>query len=82
MSKFLPVPAAIEAVTGSRPHPSTCWRWAIKGSGGRKLKTWMVGGRRCTTIPSVEEFICQRTADETAGTDVGEAKRALKEFAQ
>ena len=76
--KFLPVPTAFEAVTGCRPHPSTCWRWYVKGSGGHVLKTWMVGGRRRTTTEAVNDFISKRTADTTAGSEVGEVRRELE----
>lgn len=76
--KFLPVPTAFEAVTGSRPHPSTCWRWYVKGSGGIILKTWMVGGRRCTTTAAVNDFICRRTADTTAGAEQSQVRRELE----
>ncbi len=47
-NKYLPVGLAIELVTGTRPHPSTCWRWSTRGCGGVVLKTWMIGGRRRT----------------------------------
>lgn len=76
--KFLSVPSAIEAVTGSRPHPSTCWRWSIKGSGGVVLRTWMVGGRRCTTTEAVNDFICRRTAETTAGSEPSQVRRELE----
>lgn len=62
---YLSVPSAIEAVTGQRPHPATCWRWCIHGIGGIRLHSWMLGRRRCTTIAAVEEFIAQRTRQQT-----------------
>ena len=77
-SKFLPVATAIELVTGRRLHPATCWRWGTRGIDGVKLKTWMVGGRRCTTVEAVQDFICKRTVEATAGADAGEVKRELK----
>lgn len=61
MPKFLPVPKAIEIVTGYRPNPSTCWRWAQFGVKGVVLRTWMLGGRRKTTIDAVEQFIAERS---------------------
>ncbi len=58
-TKYLSVPDAFEQLTGSRPNPTTCWRWA-KDSG---LETWMIGGRRRTTIEAVQQFIESRTLD-------------------
>ncbi len=55
--KFLTIAAAIEQMTGKRPHPVTCWRWSKKGIAGVKLQTWRVGGRRLTTLQAVQEFI-------------------------
>ena len=62
MSKFLTIGSAFEQLTGKRPHPSTVWRWALKGSNGVTLKTWMIGGRRMTTAEAVNEFIEKRSA--------------------
>ncbi len=59
--KYLAVAEAIERATGSRPHPTTCWRWTKKGCGGTKLQTWVVGGRRVTTIDAVQLFVSART---------------------
>ncbi|HBE71804.1 MAG TPA: hypothetical protein DDW52_26980 [Planctomycetaceae bacterium] len=59
---LLPVAKAIHEVAGFTPDRSTIWRWHAKGSGGIKLKTWMVGGRRMSNITSVIEFIERRTA--------------------
>lgn len=63
--KYLPVLQAIEETIGYRPDPTTGWRWSTKGRGGVKLKTWMVGGRRMTTIEAVESFIEERTKQTT-----------------
>ena len=61
--KYLSVPNAVEAVTGWRLNPSTLWRWSTKGCGGVVLQTWLIGGRRCTTLCAVEEFIRRRSED-------------------
>jgi hypothetical protein len=76
--KFLSVPTAVEAVTGTRPHPSTCWRWYIKGSQGVLLKTWMVGGRRRTTVDAVRDFIEQRTAGTTSSAEPSRVRAELE----
>ena len=45
-----------------RPHISTAWRWILRGVGGRKLETVLVGGRRYTSKEAIERFIEQGTA--------------------
>lgn len=60
--KLMSVQQAVEMATGQRVNPSTCWRWAISGSGGVVLKTWLLGGRRVTTIEEVIEFLERKTA--------------------
>jgi hypothetical protein len=59
--KYLPIPTAVEEKTGYRPHPVTCWRWSKKGIAGVKLQTWMIGGRRLTTLEAVQQFIDSQT---------------------
>jgi hypothetical protein len=63
--KLVAIPQAFEVVTGTRPHPATVCRYALKGCKGVLLETWMVGGHRKTTIEAVERFIQQRTAQTT-----------------
>lgn len=55
--KLLPVPVAVESVTGYRPTPSTAWRWTKKGVGGVRLQTAVLGGRPVTTRKWVREFV-------------------------
>lgn len=71
--KFLPVATAVEKAVGHRPNPTTCWRWYTSGSRGVVLKTWMVGGRRMSTVAAVNEFIEQRT--ESASPSIQRATR-------
>ena len=40
-----------------RPHPSTCARWATRGIRGIRLKTYLVGGRRCTTLADFSAWV-------------------------
>jgi hypothetical protein len=75
MAVYLSVPKAIEQVTGARPHPSTCWRWAIRGVGGTQLQTWLVGGRRKTTVGAVETFIEARTEASVPKSIVASGRR-------
>jgi hypothetical protein len=37
-------------------HPSTLWRWALRGLGGVRLETTMVGGTRVTTEEALRRF--------------------------
>jgi hypothetical protein len=62
MAKYVSIGKAFEELTGTRPHPSTIWRWALKGSKGVTLKSWLVGGRRMTTFEAVQSFIDSRSA--------------------
>lgn len=59
--KMMRVPIAVEIVTGERPSPSKCWRWYMKGIQGIRLQTWLVGGKRLTTLAAVREWIQERT---------------------
>ena len=46
--------------SGKRPHVSTLHRWAGHGGNGIRgvvLRTWLVGGTRCTSIRAVREFL-------------------------
>jgi hypothetical protein len=46
-------------------HLTTVWRWTLAGAGDFKLKFWILGGRRFTSIDAIEEFIAARTAAAT-----------------
>jgi len=60
--KLQPLPAAVEAATGQRPHPSTLHRWRLRGIAGVKLETVRCGGRRLCTIEAVRRFLNGVTA--------------------
>ncbi|HBE67300.1 MAG TPA: hypothetical protein DDW52_04045 [Planctomycetaceae bacterium] len=77
MAKYLQIPSAFEAVTGRRPHPSTCWRWATKGCKGTRLQTFMVGGRRLTTVEAVREFIDECSRQGACKTSVSKTRALL-----
>jgi hypothetical protein len=40
-----------------RPHVSTLHRWRLKGTRGRRLETFLVGGRRFTTVEAIHRFL-------------------------
>lgn len=53
-NQSLPLLNAIEQATGYRPHPSTAVRWCSKPNRhGNVLKSWMIGGRRMTSVEAV-----------------------------
>jgi len=65
--KLLPGPAAVEAVTGERPHYSTFFRWTQRGvmatSGSRsKLDFVKAGSKRLTSEAAVRRFFEAATA--------------------
>lgn len=48
---------------GRARHKETIRRWATSGIHGRKLRTVMVGGIRCTTVEWMYEFILSETLE-------------------
>jgi hypothetical protein len=38
-------------------HPSTVWRWCVRGCKGHILESFNLGGKRYTTLPAFERFI-------------------------
>jgi hypothetical protein len=69
---------------GKRLHKSVPFRWATNGLRGVRLPFVQVGGRRCTTLPWVNEFFVQLTtlasdhaaAEIAQSTGLAEAKAA------
>jgi len=37
--------------------PSTPWRWLLRGVKGHKLESFLVGGKRYTTLEAYQRFI-------------------------
>lgn len=64
--KLLPLVAAVEQATGTRPHLSTVIRWATRGCRGVRLETAFVGGRRFTSVDAVRRFVEAGTAQSGA----------------
>jgi hypothetical protein len=60
--QLIPVPAAIEAITGERPCPSACYRYVRRGVAGQVLQCWYVGQRRLTSIAAARKWIDAVTA--------------------
>jgi hypothetical protein len=60
-AQYLSLPAALRE-RGVSVSPATAWRWYTRGVHGVKLRTWMVGGRRMTTLDALDEFFASTTA--------------------
>ena len=41
---------------GKKTHLSTLYRWAVTGTGGTRLETIKVGGRRYTSLEALQRF--------------------------
>ena len=59
---------AYRDVTDKSVHYCTLLRWAQKGVGGVRLRSWVVGGRRLTNREAVLEFIETRS-EQTSTAD-------------
>ncbi|MBW3600187.1 MAG: DUF1580 domain-containing protein [Planctomycetes bacterium] len=59
-------PAYVQRLTGRRPGLSTCWRWVLRGSGGTKLDSFLLGGRRYTTKEAVARFFARESRSDPA----------------
>jgi len=46
----------------SRPSKASVWRWVLRGVGGIKLESILIGGRRLTSSESIQRFADARTA--------------------
>lgn len=66
LKNLLPIPIAVERVTGTRLNLSTTWRWSTKGVKGIRLETVIIGGRRLTSVEMVEAFIAATTEARNA----------------
>lgn len=69
--KLLAGPAAVEKVTGDRPHYSTFFRWTQRGirtPDGQRIRLEFVkaGSKRLTSVAAVRRFFNATTA--AAGT--------------
>lgn len=48
---------------GKKLNKTTLYRWATKGSKGRRLETVLVGAERCTTVEALKKFFAAGTED-------------------
>ena len=56
-----PVNEAPKHIPG-RPSQASVWRWVLKGIGGIKLESILIGGRRLTSTEAIQRFADARTA--------------------
>jgi len=64
----LPLVDAVEQASGRRPHLSTCLRWCTRGARGVRLESWVLGGRRLTSVAAVLRYMDATTAASVGGT--------------
>lgn len=51
------VPKRLPRRRGKKVHYSTVYRWATKGSRGKKLESRLIGGVRYTTQAALQDFL-------------------------
>jgi hypothetical protein len=56
LSELLPIAEAFRRATGQTVSTTTLWRYCSHGRNGHRLRNWLVGTARLTTIASVLEF--------------------------
>ncbi len=55
---LLPLTVAIKSATGRKPHLSTALRWCQRpNKHGVRLESWVVGGRRVTSVEAVRRYV-------------------------
>ena len=57
----VPIAEAPQHIPG-RPSLTTVWRWVLNGTRTGKLESCLVGGRRFTSLESIQRFAEQSTA--------------------
>ena len=57
----IPIAEAPQHIPG-RPSLATVWRWVLSGTRAGKLESFLVGGRRFTSLESIERFAQKSTA--------------------
>jgi len=60
--ELIPLVEAVQEATGRRLHLSTVLRWCQRPNRhGIRLESWIVGGRRLTSIEAVQRYIDANT---------------------
>ncbi|MBM3965374.1 MAG: DUF1580 domain-containing protein [Planctomycetes bacterium] len=63
----IPIAEASKHIPG-RPSKATVWRWVLNGTRAGKLESFLVGGRRFTTLESIQRFAQQSTSASDGNT--------------
>ena len=58
-------------------HPSTVWRWKLKGVRGVKLKTVVIGGTRYVLEMDLKAFLAALNGDDITSDDDQEGRAAM-----
>ena len=56
----IPIAEAPQHIPG-RPSLATVWRWVLNGTRAGKLESFLIGGRRFTSLESIQRFAQQST---------------------
>lgn len=68
----LPLVEAVQKATGRRPHLSTVVRWCQRSNRhGIRLESWLIGGRRVTSVERVRAYNERTTAAAEKCASVG-----------
>jgi hypothetical protein len=74
--KALPLVEAVQKATGRRPHLSTVVRWCQRSNRhGIRLESWLIGGRRVTSVERVRAYNERTTAAADHGISEATALR-------
>ncbi|QDV66963.1 hypothetical protein Poly24_06530 [Rosistilla carotiformis] len=66
-SHYLPLHSAVEQVINAPVNRVTAWRWATRPNRyGVQLQSWIIGGKRRTTVAAAERYIAESTAAANA----------------
>ncbi len=80
--KYIPLVKAIEAETGQRVHICTALRWCYKRNRfGAQLASWVINGRRMTTIEAVRNYIAASTSTNESHVSITNQSRVQHEIA-
>ena len=70
----IPIAEAPKHIPG-RPSLATVWRWVLNGTRAGKLESVLVGGRRFTSLESIQRFAQQSTAAADGDTPPARTSR-------
>jgi hypothetical protein len=77
----IPIAEAPQHIPG-RPSLATVWRGVLNGTRAGKLESVLIGGRRFTSLESIQRFAKQSTAAADADTPPARTPRQLERAMQ